>query len=59
MDDEQQSLPCNCGNQVVQNAIDELLKQTRAIERGVSVLELKSIDFEGSDSLDASDKVKG
>jgi putative iron-regulated protein len=49
----------DAGNQVVQNAIDALLKQTRAIERGVSVLELKSIDFEGSDSLDAPDKVKG
>lgn len=49
----------DAGNQVVQNAIDALLKQTRAIERGVSVLELKTIDFEGSDSLDAPDKVKG
>jgi putative iron-regulated protein len=49
----------DAGNQVVQNAIDALLNQTRAIERGVSVLELQTIDFEGSDSLDAPAKVKG
>lgn len=47
------------GNKVVQNAIDALLNQTRAIERGVTVLELKSIDFEGSDSLDTPEKIKG
>jgi putative iron-regulated protein len=49
----------DAGNKIVQNAIDALLNQTRAIERGVTVLELKSIDFEGSDSLDAPAKVKG
>lgn len=47
------------GNSAVQNAIDALLNQTRAIERGVTALELRSIDFEGSDSLDAPEKVKG
>ena len=48
----------DAGNKVVQDAIDALLSQTRAIERGVTVLELQTIDFEGSDSLDAPDKVK-
>ena len=45
------------GNAVVQKAIDALLVQTKAIERAVAALELKSIEFEGSDSLDAPDKV--
>jgi putative iron-regulated protein len=48
----------DAGNKVVQDAIDALLNQTRAIERGVSVLDLQSIAFEGSDSLDTPDKVK-
>ncbi len=48
----------DAGNKVVQNAIDALLNQTRAIERGASVLDLQSIAFEGSDSLDAPEKVK-
>ena len=39
------------GHAVVQNAIDALLSQTKAIERVVSVLKLKSIEFEGSESL--------
>lgn len=46
------------GNAVVQKAIDSLLTQTRAIERAVAVLKLKPIAFEGSDSLDAPEKVK-
>jgi putative iron-regulated protein len=45
------------GNKVVQNAIDALLAQTKALERAVAVLDLKSIEFEGSDSLDAPAKV--
>ncbi len=48
----------DAGNKVVQNAIDALLKQTRAIERAVSVLDLQSIAFEGSDSLDAPEREK-
>lgn len=40
------------GNAVVQAAIDGLVDQARSIERGVVALELGSIDFEGSDSLD-------
>ncbi len=46
------------GNAVVQSAIDALRQQTRAIERVVSVLDLQSIAFEGSDSLDAPEMVK-
>ena len=46
------------GNAVVQSAIDALRRQTRAIERAISVLDLQSIAFEGSDSLDDPEKVK-
>jgi putative iron-regulated protein len=45
------------GNKVVQNVIDKLLVQTKAIERGVAALKLKAIQFEGSDSLDNPNKV--
>jgi putative iron-regulated protein len=45
------------GNAAVQAAIDGLIDQTRSIERAVAVLKLDSIAFEGSDSLDAPDKV--
>lgn len=45
------------GNAAVQAAIDSLVDQTRSIERAVSALKLDSIAFEGSDSLDAPDKV--
>jgi putative iron-regulated protein len=40
------------GNAIVQAAIDGLIDQTRSIERAVSLLDLDSIEFEGSDSLD-------
>lgn len=40
------------GNAVVQKVVDALLDQTKSIERAVAALELKSIEFEGSDSLD-------
>ena len=40
------------GNGVVQAAIDALVGQTRSIERAVAVLNLGSIEIEGSDSLD-------
>ncbi|MES9863285.1 MAG: imelysin family protein [Candidatus Thiodiazotropha sp. LLP2] len=46
------------GNAVVQAAIDALIKQTHLIEKAVSVLDLGSIAFEGSDSLDEPHKVK-
>jgi len=39
--------------------VDALLGQTKAIERAVAALDLKSIEFEGSDSLDAPGKVAG
>ena len=45
------------GNAVVQHAIDALLEQTKSLERAVATLDLKSIKFEGSDSLDSSSKV--
>lgn len=45
------------GNTVVQAAIDALLVQTQAIERGVAALNLGSVDFEGSDSLDSPETV--
>ncbi len=47
------------GNKVVQDVVDALLAQTKAIERAVATLDLKSIEFEGSDSLDAPGKVAG
>lgn len=45
------------GNKVVQDVVDALLVQTKAIERAVATLDLKAIEFEGSDSLDAPEKV--
>ncbi|MEO5326259.1 imelysin family protein [Mesorhizobium sp. CC13] len=45
------------GNATVQAAIDALVDQTKSIERAVSALKLEAIAFEGSDSLDAPDKV--
>ena len=47
------------GNAVVQRVVDALRDQTKAIERAVGVRGLKAIAFEGSDSLDAPDKVQG
>ncbi len=46
------------GNAVVQKVIDALTTQTKSIERAIAALKLKSIEFEGSDSLDDPDKVK-
>ena len=40
------------GNAVVQKAVDALLDQTKSLERAVATLDLKAIEFEGSDSLD-------
>jgi putative iron-regulated protein len=45
------------GNATVQAAIDALVDQTKSIERVVGALKLDAIAFEGSDSLDAPDKV--
>ncbi len=48
----------DAGNAVVQRVIDALLDQTKAIERAVAALDLKSIEFEGSDSLNNPEKVE-
>lgn len=45
------------GNAKVKAAIDALIEQTKAIEQAVGVLGLDAIAFEGSDSIDAPDKV--
>jgi len=45
------------GNATVQAAIDALVGQAKEFERGVCVLGLKAIEFEGSDSLDDPAKV--
>ncbi|MEP9372328.1 imelysin family protein [Mesorhizobium sp. KR1-2] len=45
------------GNAAVQAGIDALVDQTKSIERAVAALKLDNIAFEGSDSLDAPDKV--
>jgi putative iron-regulated protein len=46
------------GNAVVQSGIDALLDQTKSLERAVAALDLKSIKFEGSDSLANPGNVK-
>ena len=46
------------GHAVVQASIDGLTNQTKAIQRAVAALNLKAIEFEGSDSLDDPSKVK-
>src|SRR5262249_31847236 len=45
------------GNATVQAGIDALIDQTKSIEGAVSALKLDAIAFEGSDSLDAPNKV--
>lgn len=47
------------GNAVVQRVVAALLDQTKSIERAVVALDLKSIEFEGSDSLDNPATVQG
>lgn len=46
------------GNAAVAAAIEALIAQSKELERGIAALELKSIQFEGSDSLDNPEKVK-
>jgi putative iron-regulated protein len=48
----------NAGNEVVQRVIDALLDQTKSLERAVAALDLKAIEFEGSESLDNPQKVE-
>lgn len=45
------------GNAVVQAVVDSLVVQTKSLEKAVSSLGLSAIEFEGSDSLDAPEKV--
>ena len=45
------------GNAKVMAAIDALLDQTKAIEKAVAALDIGSLAFEGSDSLDAPQQV--
>ena len=42
---------------MVERVIAALLDQTKSIERVVAALDLKAIEFEGSDSLDDPAKV--
>jgi putative iron-regulated protein len=49
----------DAGNAVVERVVEALLDQTKSIERAVAVLDLKSIEFQGSDSLDSPGKVQG
>lgn len=46
------------GNAIVEAAISALIAQAKELERGIAVLDLKAIEFEGSNSLDSPDKVK-
>jgi putative iron-regulated protein len=48
----------DAGNAVVERVVEALLDQTKSFERAVAVLDLKSIEFEGSDSLDSPGKVQ-
>jgi len=45
------------GNAIIQTAVNSLIAQARELERGIAVLDLEAIAFEGSDSLDAPVKV--
>ena len=45
------------GNARIQAAVDALVAQTRSIERAIGVLGIEAVAFEGSDSLDAPEKV--
>jgi putative iron-regulated protein len=46
------------GNAAIQTAIDRLADQTKTLERIVVALKLDRVKFEGSDSLDAPEKVE-
>ncbi len=46
------------GNAAVDAAIKALIAQAKDFERDIAALDLKAIEFEGSDSLDHPDKVK-
>ncbi|MDH4981044.1 imelysin family protein [Hyphomicrobium sp. D-2] len=46
------------GNELVEKAIQALIAQAKALERDVGVLQLKAIQFEGSESLDNPGSVR-
>ena len=46
------------GNAVVQSAIDALVNLARELERAIAALKLDGVAFEGSDSLDAPEKIE-
>jgi len=46
------------GNALVDQAIQALIAQSKEFERDIAVLELKAIEFEGSDSLDSPGSVR-
>ncbi|MEL7303670.1 MAG: peptidase, partial [Pseudomonadota bacterium] len=45
------------GNRVVETALNASVALAREFERAISALDLKAIQFEGSDSLDDPSKV--
>jgi putative iron-regulated protein len=45
------------GNQAVEDAIGALIGQSKEFERAIAALDLKAVQFEGSDSLDDPSKV--
>ncbi len=46
------------GGKKIMAVVDSLLETTKGIEKGINVLRLESIAFEGSDSLDSPEKVE-
>jgi putative iron-regulated protein len=46
------------GNAAIEATIKALIAQAKEFERDIVALDLKSIEFEGSDSLDRPEKVK-
>ncbi len=46
------------GSKKIMAVVDSLLETTKGIENGIRILKLETIAFEGSDSLDAPEKVE-
>jgi putative iron-regulated protein len=46
------------GNALIEATIQALIAQAKEFERDIAFLDLKAIEFEGSDSLDRPDKIK-
>jgi putative iron-regulated protein len=47
------------GNAMIQSVVDALAAQAKAFEEAIAVLGLEGVAFEGSESLDAPEKVDG